>query len=155
VATQQVGTAGFSAGAAIAAADALVGGWRIATPAGEVAVCDEGAGEDLELVSVRPGLGLVPFAVDVHASQWGTVTRLLHAVACGAVAEGWAIDEDTLVTVAGDTLTVTGRGTAYRIRRGVGDAQVELLAAGAGSTLARSVPAHSPRLSRAAPRVPS
>ena len=64
--------AGFSAGAAIAAADALVGGWRIATAAGEVAVCDEDAGEDLKLVSVRPGLGLVPFAVDVHATQWGT-----------------------------------------------------------------------------------
>ena len=130
--------AGFSAGAAIAATDALVGGWRIATPAGELAVCDEDAGQGLELVSVRPGLGLVPFAVDVHATQWGTVTRMLHAVACGAIAEGWAIDEDTLVTVAGDAVSVAGRGTAYRIRRGVGDAQVELLAAGARTTLARA-----------------
>lgn len=37
---------------------------------------------------MRPGLGLVPFAVDVHASQHGTPTRLMHAIDAGLVQEG-------------------------------------------------------------------
>src|SRR4051794_38872880 len=65
--------AGFSAGAAIAAATAIVGGWRL----GAVAVCAEEAGEAIEDLAVRPGLGLVPYAVDVHATQWGTLTRVV------------------------------------------------------------------------------
>ena len=65
--------AGFSAGAAVAAARAIVGGWRL----GGREVCAEEAGEDLEQLAVRDGLGLVPFAVDVHATQWGTLTRLV------------------------------------------------------------------------------
>ena len=60
--------AGFSAGAAVAAARAIVGGWRL----GGRDVCAEEAGEDLDELAVRDGLGLVPFAVDVHATQWGT-----------------------------------------------------------------------------------
>ena len=44
---------------------------------------------------------LVPFAVDVHATAWGTLTRLVHAVAGGLVAEGWAIDEHTCLAVDG------------------------------------------------------
>src|SRR4051794_7340686 len=72
--------AGYSAGAAIAAADALLGGWR-AGPAGrEVPVCDEDAGEDLDLVTVVPGLGLLDGCVEVHAAQWGTLGRALAAV---------------------------------------------------------------------------
>src|SRR4051794_29396536 len=45
--------AGFSAGAALAASSALVGGWKL----GGVVVGDEDAGEDLEELEVRPGLG--------------------------------------------------------------------------------------------------
>jgi cyanophycinase len=59
--------AGFSAGAAVAAAHAIVGGWRL----GEREVCAEEAGEDLDQLAVRDGLGLVPFAVDVHATPVG------------------------------------------------------------------------------------
>lgn len=33
----------------------------------------EGASEGLDVLSVRPGLGVVEGAVDVHASQWGTL----------------------------------------------------------------------------------
>src|SRR3954463_5588253 len=62
--------AGFSAGAAGAGEKALVGGWRL----NGVDVCDSDFAEELEEVDVRPGLGLVPFTVDVHASQWGTLT---------------------------------------------------------------------------------
>ncbi|MGW6921715.1 hypothetical protein ACWGA9_10575 [Streptomyces sp. NPDC054950] len=64
--------AGFSAGAAMAARDAVVGGWLV----DGVAVCPPDTAEDLEELEVRPGLGLVPFGVDNHAAQWGTLGRL-------------------------------------------------------------------------------
>ncbi len=106
--------AGYSAGAAVAATDAITGGWCI----GELEVCSEDASEDLDQVEYAPGLGLVPFAVDVHASQWGTLTRLVHAVSAGIVTEGWAIDEHTCLSVVDGTLTVAGIGSAYHVTRG-------------------------------------
>ncbi len=112
--TAGVPYAGFSAGAAVAATTALVGGWRL----GGRVVCDEDAGEELDELTVRPGLGLVPFAVEVHATQWGTLTRLAHAVAGGLVAGGVAVDEHTCVQVRGDELRVSGWGSAYRVGPG-------------------------------------
>ena len=108
--------AGYSAGAAIAATDAIVGGFRRADGR---PVCAEEAGEDLEALTVRRGLGLVPFAVDVHATQWGTLTRLVHAVDARLVAEGVAIDEGTALVVdgAGARPRVEGLGSAYRVAR--------------------------------------
>jgi cyanophycinase len=107
--------AGYSAGAAIAATDAIVGGFRREDGR---AVGAEGAGEDLEALTVRPGLGLVPFAVDVHATQWGTLTRLVHAVDAGLVDEGWAIDEGTALVVRDAAAPrVEGLGSAYRVAR--------------------------------------
>jgi cyanophycinase len=109
--------AGYSAGAAIAAAHAIVGGHRREDGR---AVCAEEAGEDVEALAVRTGLGLVPFAVDVHATQWGTLTRLVHAVDAGLIAEGWAIDEGTALVVGNDGADprVEGLGSAYRVTRG-------------------------------------
>jgi cyanophycinase len=106
--------AGFSAGAAVAAHRALVGGWRL----GGVVVGDEDAGEELDELEVRPGLGLVSHTVDVHASQWGTLTRLAHAVAGGLVSTGIAVDEHTCVEVRGEELTLHGWGSAYRVGLG-------------------------------------
>jgi cyanophycinase len=103
--------AGFSAGAAVAAQRAIVGGWRL----GGRDVCAEEAGEDLEQLAVRDGLGLVPFAVDVHATQWGTLTRLVHAVGAGLVDEGWAIDEGTVLVIDDGSVRVEGLGSAYRV----------------------------------------
>jgi cyanophycinase len=112
---------GFSAGAAIAGEWAIVGGWRHAGRD----VCAEEAGEDLEPLTVRPGLGLVPFAVDVHATQWGTLTRLVHTVRAGLVPEGWAIDEGTALVYDGDRVTGSeGLGSAYRVG---GDLRLEVL----------------------------
>jgi cyanophycinase len=102
--------AGFSAGAAVAARDALVGGWQ---DDGGRAVCPEEAGEDLDAVTVVTGLGLVPFAVDVHAAQWGTLGRLVHAVQAGLVAEGWALDEGACLADG----TVIGPGAAWHVTR--------------------------------------
>ena len=106
--------AGFSAGAAIAATRAIVGGWLL----GGVEVCSEDASEDLEELTVVDGLGRVPFAVDVHAAQWGTVSRALHAVRSGLVDEAWTVDEHTaLVVEAGRDPRVVGSGTALRLTR--------------------------------------
>ncbi len=108
----QLPFAGFSAGAAVAGEQAILGGHRI----GDVAICAEEAGEDLEQLTVRPGLGLVPFAVDVHATQWGTLTRLVHAARAGAVSDGLAVDEGTVAVVRDGALVgVEGVGAAYRV----------------------------------------
>ncbi len=122
--------AGFSAGAMIAPAGSIVGGWKLRRAATDLAICSEDVGEDEEYLDVRTGLGLVPFAVDVHASQFGTLTRLLHAVRAGLVAEGWAIDEDTMIEVSGGRIAVRGLGSAYCVRLGSGSLTVEILGAG-------------------------
>lgn len=109
--------AGFSAGAAIAGRWAIVGGWRL----GSLAVCADEAGEDLEELTIHPGLGLVPFAVDVHATQWGTLTRLTHAVRAGLAPDGWAIDEGTTLVYDGERVAVEGLGAAYHVSRSEGD----------------------------------
>lgn len=109
--------AGFSAGAAVAARDAVVGGWL----SGGVAVCPPDTAEDLEEVEVRPGLGLVPFAVDVHAAQWGTLPRLAAVVADGRPAHGVAVDENTVVRVTGDgRAQVAGQGRVHSVRPAAG-----------------------------------
>ncbi len=103
--------AGFSAGAAIAAERALVGGWRI----GGVAVAPEEAAEDLDELAVEPGIGLVDVAIDVHAAQWGTLSRLVAAVEAGLVEGGLAIDEHTALIVGEGGLQVAGRGSVWRV----------------------------------------
>jgi cyanophycinase len=110
--------AGFSAGAAVAAERALVGGWR---GADGLPVCPEESGEDLDAVTVVDGIGLVPFAVDVHASQWGTLGRLVDAVQEGLVAEGWALDEGALL-VDGE---IRGTGAGWHVS---GDGRVRRVA---------------------------
>jgi cyanophycinase len=106
--------AGFSAGAAVAARHAIVGGWL----SDGVPVCPEDTAEDLVEIEVRAGLGLVPFAVDVHAAQWGTLPRLLTVVARADVAQGVAVDENTLVEMAedGQHARVAGRGRAHSVQ---------------------------------------
>ncbi|TKV58382.1 hypothetical protein FDO65_12480 [Nakamurella flava] len=106
--------AGFSAGAAVAATRAVVGGWRDHG----VPVCPADAGEDLEEITVVDGLGLVPFAVDVHAAQWGTLPRLVAAVAGGLVVSGLAVDEDTVLQIDADgNVTAAGAGRVHLVRR--------------------------------------
>ncbi len=111
--------AGFSAGAMIAPADGIIGGWKLrrgeaALP--DLVICSEDVSEDEEYLDVRQGIGLAPFAVDVHASQYGTPTRLLHAVRAGQVPEGWAVDEDTMIELSNGRVSVSGLGSAYHVR---------------------------------------
>ncbi|MEV6839336.1 hypothetical protein AB0N17_33320 [Streptomyces sp. NPDC051133] len=119
--------AGFSAGAAVAARRAVVGGWLL----DGVPVCAEEIGEDLAEVEVRAGLGLVPFAVDVHAAQWGTLARLVAAVGRGEVPYGVAVDENTLLGVADGRARVAGLGRVHVVRPGA-DGAVCVRAYGAG-----------------------
>ncbi len=102
--------AGFSAGAMIAPDTALLGGHLL----GDVEVVHEDCSEGLGPLTVRPGLGLAPFAVDVHAAQAGTLSRAVAMVEAGLVPEAVAIDEDTCVAVGSD-VTVRGSGSAWFI----------------------------------------
>lgn len=102
---------GYSAGAAIAADSAIVGGWMI----GDVPVCSEDTGEGLDDVSVAEGLGLVDLAVDVHAAQWGTLARLIASTEAGLVDGGVAIDEETVLIVGDGSLRVEGLGSVWRV----------------------------------------
>jgi cyanophycinase len=113
---------GTSAGAAIAARQAILGGWRLQREGELRQILFQGAGEGLDTLTVGAGLALVPFSVEVHASQWGTLTRLIHAVATGLVKEGWAIDENTLLEVQDESLEVYGQGHIYHVRRRSGAA---------------------------------
>jgi cyanophycinase len=112
--TEGVPYLGFSAGAMIAPERALIGGWRI----GDVPVCPEDASEDLEDVTVVNGIGLLDVTIDVHAAQWGTLSRLVAATAAGLSDGGMAIDEDTALTVGGDGLRVSGSGNVWRVAPG-------------------------------------
>ncbi|MFC5033797.1 hypothetical protein ACQFX6_30970 [Streptomyces sp. DSM 41987] len=106
--------AGFSAGAAVAADLALVGGWL----SDGIPVCPEETAEDLDEITLRPGLGLVRCTVEAHAAQWGTLARLVETVARGDVAVGVAIDENTLLTVDGARCAVSGLGRVHLVRAG-------------------------------------
>jgi cyanophycinase len=100
--------AGFSAGAAIAATTAIIGGWLI----DGAAVCPEDSNEELDPVTVVDGIGLLSGAVDVHATQWGNLTRLVAAVEAGLVPHGVAIDE---CTTLGPGSVAVGAGRAWRV----------------------------------------
>jgi cyanophycinase len=108
---------GTSAGAAIAAQKAVLGGWLATRNAEARAILFKGASEGLDPITVQDGLGLVPFAIDVHASQMGTLTRLIHAIELGLATEGWAIDENTVLQFEGNEISIFGQGHAYRVWR--------------------------------------
>ncbi len=106
---------GTSAGAAIASEQALLGGWLAERGGTTRDVIFRGASEGLDPITVKSGLGLVRFTIDVHASQMGTLTRLIHAVEMGLTTDGWAIDENTAVFLTDNKLEINGRGQAYHV----------------------------------------
>jgi hypothetical protein len=118
---------GFSAGAAIAAEQAIVGGWKIDS----VEIGAEDASEDLEQLTVAPGIGLIDLAVDVHAAQWGSVSRLIAAVEAGLVDGGVAIDEHTALIVSDGPLRVAGRGSVWKVTPDAGSVRVSTAGADA------------------------
>lgn len=102
---------GFSAGAMIAAERAILGGWRI----GEVAIAPEETAEDLDEITVVPGIGLVDVSIDVHVAQWGTLSRLIAATEAGAIEGGLGIDESTVLIADAEGLRIAGSGSVWRV----------------------------------------
>ncbi len=117
---------GFSAGASIAAEHALVGGWRI----GGIEVSREDGSEDLDDVTVENGIGLIDISVDVHAVQWGNLSRLIAATEAGLVAGGIAIDENTAFVVGEGALRAVGSGNVWQVLATEAGVRVSTLAAG-------------------------
>jgi len=120
---------GFSAGAMIAPQRALVGGYRIRG----IEVCSVECSEGLDELDVRDGLGLVPFAVDVHAAQAGTLSRAVGAVAEGLVDRAVAVDENTALVLRHadlEDLEVIGAGNCWTIRPSGRKATVAVISAG-------------------------
>ncbi len=107
---------GFSAGAMIASSRAIVGGRNIAG----VQVCPDDADQGLDEVTVADGLGLVDFAVEVHAAQWGTLGRLVAATEAGRVEGGFAIDEHTVLVCDRRSLRRFGTGQVWCVQRELG-----------------------------------
>jgi cyanophycinase len=110
---------GFSAGAMIAPRSALVGG-HLQDGRG---VCPEEWSEELDELTVAPGLGLVGFPVDVHTAQAGTLGRTVALVGSGAAPVAVGIDEDTCLAVAAQATdpadgVVTGAGGVWMVRPG-------------------------------------
>jgi cyanophycinase len=125
---------GFSAGAMIASQHALVGGFRSAG----TEVCPQEWSEDLDPITVCPGLGLVRFTVDVHTAQAGTLGRTVALVEEGAATAAVGIDEDTCLTVSGavaqpEECRVTGTGNAWMVQP-AGDAASGAIVRRLGST---------------------
>ncbi len=104
---------GFSAGAAVASERAIIGGWKI----GDLTITHEDNGEELDELTLAEGLGLVDFGVDVHAVQWGNLSRAMMAVASGGVERAVALDESTVCIVDGTTRRVHGVGQAWWVER--------------------------------------
>jgi cyanophycinase len=104
---------GFSAGAMIASEAAMIGGWRI----GGVEVSAEAAAEELDEVTIARGLGVVDVTVDVHAVQWGNLSRLIATVDAGLVDGGIAIDERTALIVETGALRSVGSGSVWLVTK--------------------------------------
>jgi cyanophycinase len=107
---------GFSAGAMVAPARAIMGGYRV----DGIEVCSQECTEELDEVEIRNGLGLAPFAVDGHAAQAGTLSRAAGAVAAGLVDRAVAVDENTALFLpdgGAPGFEVIGSGNCWDIRR--------------------------------------
>lgn len=117
--------AGFSAGAMIAGDVALLGGWRI----GGVEVCGKGNAEGLDEVTLDAGLGLVDLVVDVHAAQYGNLSRAVAIVHAGLADRVVAIDERTSLIVGAGGLVVAGEGSVWTADSADGRVSVGVLAA--------------------------
>ena len=105
----------------------LLGGHLI----GALEVVHEDCSEGLSQIALEPGLGLVPFTSDVHAAQAGTLSRAVAIVDNGFVPRSVAIDEDTVLVVAGGALRVLGSGSVWFSEQDAGTVRLTRRSAGA------------------------
>ncbi len=119
--------AGFSAGSAIASTNAIVGGWQITIGEKTFSILDSDLAENLDFIEIRPGLGLTEHSIDAHASQWGTISRVLHSVDQNRISSGWAIDESTMMQITNNEINVYGLGQVYFIEKeGKGECKISI-----------------------------
>ncbi|MBF4549625.1 MULTISPECIES: Type 1 glutamine amidotransferase-like domain-containing protein [unclassified Pseudoclavibacter] len=111
---------GYSAGAAIAADEAIIGGWRI----GGVPVAPEESGEGLDEVTFEAGLGLVDLTIEAHAAQWGLVALCAASIEAGLAERILAVDEDTVLKVGEGALEILGSGSVWQLTAGEGGVTV-------------------------------
>lgn len=124
---------GVSSGAVVAGEQVVVGGWQVTLDGEAHPFLAQAASGGLDELEVRPGLGLVPFALECHAGQQGTLIRLIHAVAMEMVGESWAIDEDTLLEIGARGIYTNGLGHTYRLQiHHMGRVEVALFRDGGG-----------------------
>jgi cyanophycinase len=134
---QRLPYVGHAAGAAIAAERAVLGGWLIALQHFNSEIAPDKTGDGIEYAEVVTGLGLVPFVVETRATQHGTLSRLTHLVAEGALPGGWALDESAMLEIHDVMLRVHGPNTAYRLRS-LGEGAVRTDVFHAGTALQRA-----------------
>jgi cyanophycinase len=79
---------------------------------------------------VVEGIGLVTGAVDVHAAQWGNVSRAVAVVAAGLAPNAVALDEGTRLGPAG---RVAGTGRVWHVTPDTSSASGVLVRAQAAS----------------------
>ena len=108
---------GFSAGSAISSKESIVGGWKIKDSGKDIPILDSDFSEELEYIEIRDGLGFINSPIDVHGSQWGTITRVIHAVDQNIINTGLVIDESTMIEYKNDTMTVFGIGQVYLVQK--------------------------------------
>jgi cyanophycinase len=96
-------------------------------------VCGEECSEGLTELEIRDGLGLAPFAVDVHAAQAGGNGSHRPAERAGLVDRAVAVDENTALVLAApgeESFEVIGSGNCWDIRRSGQGCTVAVLNAG-------------------------
>ncbi|MBN6777737.1 Type 1 glutamine amidotransferase-like domain-containing protein [Pseudoclavibacter alba] len=105
---------GSSAGAMLAATQAIVGGWQI----GGVQVLRPMWGEGLDEVELRDGIGLIDVTIDSHAVEQGMLTRAIASVEAGLTDAILAIDEHATLVIAEGALEILGTGSVWRVLSG-------------------------------------
>lgn len=111
---------GSSAGAMLAATQAIVGGWRI----GGVPVLREAWNEGLDEVELRDAIGLIDVTIDSHAVEQGMLTRAIASVEAGLADAILAIDEQATLVIAEGALEILGTGSVWRVLGGEEGVQV-------------------------------
>ena len=67
--------------------------------------------------------------MEVHAAQWGTLSRLVAATEAGLIDGGLAVDENTALVVGEGALGVVGAGSVWRVSQADGGVLVSTFGA--------------------------
>lgn len=108
---------GFGAGAAVAAKQAIAGGWRFQGNQ----VAPEATAAGFEEVTLLPGLGLIGLGVEPYADSRFTTTRAIAALHADRLTSAMALDEKVCLAVdaiTGQTKVLGGGRVCWLTRHG-------------------------------------